>query len=129
MNKRSRNPGFRISEGKGFHIVFANGFAVSVQFGPGNYADIPEAQGGRFGDFEGPLRALKEHRAWEAGSAEIAVFAPDGEFLNIQEHDQVAGYVSPEHVAAVIALASVFPAETTPEFASQAVCKILETGK
>ena len=30
---------FKITEGKGFHITFANGYTVSVQFGPDNYCD------------------------------------------------------------------------------------------
>ena len=30
---------FRITGGKGFHITFANGYTISVQFGPGNYGD------------------------------------------------------------------------------------------
>ena len=30
---------FRITNGKGFHITFANGYTVSVQFGPANYCD------------------------------------------------------------------------------------------
>lgn len=30
---------FWITDGKGFGIKFDNGYTVSVQFGPGNYAD------------------------------------------------------------------------------------------
>lgn len=30
---------FKISRGKGFYMGFENGWGVSVQFGPGNYAD------------------------------------------------------------------------------------------
>ncbi len=30
---------FRITDGKGFGMKFANGWAISVQFGYGNYAD------------------------------------------------------------------------------------------
>ena len=31
--------GFFITNNHGFHITFANGYTVSVQFGPGNYCD------------------------------------------------------------------------------------------
>ncbi len=31
--------GFFITGKKGFHITFANGYTVSVQFGPGNYCE------------------------------------------------------------------------------------------
>ena len=42
------NGSFRITEGKGFQITFANGYTASVQFGSGNYcsnfADIMETR-------------------------------------------------------------------------------------
>lgn len=31
--------GFVITQGKGFHMTFPNGYTVSVQFGGGNYCD------------------------------------------------------------------------------------------
>lgn len=31
--------GFKITQGKGFHIEFKNGWVVSVQFGFGNYCE------------------------------------------------------------------------------------------
>ncbi len=31
--------GFAITQGKGFHMTFANGNTISVQFGPANYCD------------------------------------------------------------------------------------------
>lgn len=42
MPKPAFNPetaAFRITNGKGFHLTFANGYTASVQFGPGNYCD------------------------------------------------------------------------------------------
>lgn len=30
---------FNITQGKGFHITFANGYTASVQWGKGNYCD------------------------------------------------------------------------------------------
>ena len=30
---------FRITDSKGFHVTFENGYCVSVQFGPCNYCD------------------------------------------------------------------------------------------
>ena len=38
MNDMS-DKAMRITEGKGFHLDLPNGVTVSVQFGPGNYAD------------------------------------------------------------------------------------------
>ena len=36
--------GFYITGKKGFHVVFANGYTVSVQFGPGNYCENYDAR-------------------------------------------------------------------------------------
>jgi len=38
---------FRITDNKGFHITFENGYTVSVQFGPGNYCDNYKAPIGK----------------------------------------------------------------------------------
>lgn len=69
----------RITDGKGFGMRFENGWAVSVQFGYGNYAD----------NYDGPVGVWSEdHREMnrkcgEIGSrtAECAVFEPSGEML------------------------------------------------
>lgn len=38
-NEIKHTPGFSITNGKGFHIRFDNGWTVSVQFGWGNHGD------------------------------------------------------------------------------------------
>lgn len=86
---------FTITGAKGFRIEFTNGFALSVQWGPGNYCDR------RYGDFDAPSRV----DSWTATSAEIAVFAPSGEFVPL-DGDDVAGWVTPNKVAAVMAVVS-----------------------
>jgi hypothetical protein len=60
---------FKITGGKGFHITFENGWTVSVQFGPGNYADNYNM---RIGD--------EDKEAGNRGSttAECAVWGADG---------------------------------------------------
>ena len=67
------NEGFHITGKKGFHIGFANGFTVSVQFGPGNYCDNYDMQIGR-----------EDEKAGEQGSsnAECAVWGPGGDLIN-----------------------------------------------
>lgn len=62
---------FRITDKKGFGITFKNGWAVSVQFGPGNYCDNYDPNG-IGGDYEEAGRK-------GSGTAECAVFAPDRE--------------------------------------------------
>lgn len=83
--------GFAITSKKGFHMKFANGWGVSVQFGPGNYCDNydmkighDEEKAGRFG----------------SSSAECAVLTPSGELFAHPSFggDTVTGYVGPERV-------------------------------
>lgn len=65
--------GFRITDGKGFHVTFENGYTVSVQFGPGNYA----------GNYNAPFRSAPPKGGWESRTAETAVWGPDGEMLGM----------------------------------------------
>lgn len=86
---------FKITDGKGFHLTFANGYGLSVQFGPGNYCD-------HYG--EGYLDRV---RCGEEGSdtAEIAVFARNEWCTAYPESggQEVQGNCSVEAVAEVIA--------------------------
>lgn len=93
---------FRIQQGKGFHITFANGYTISVQFGPGNYCD-------HHGVWEFSEEGFR--RCGEEGSrtAEIAVINPEGNFVRIEPNDSVRGWVSPDEVAAIIAMIATNP--------------------
>lgn len=86
---------FRITRGKGFHITFANGWTISVQFGNGNYCDNY--------DFRGT-----SVESGEKGSsdAEVATISPSGDLFPcplFESGDTVEGQCSPEKVAALIA--------------------------
>ena len=98
---------FIATNNKGFQMKFENGFAISVQWGPGNYC---QANGADFG-------AAMKTDFWESTSAEIAVFGKDGEFINISGYelekedgtvkkvnDVVAGWLSADTVAKCITL-------------------------
>ena len=86
--------GFRITSGKGFHITFGNGWTISAQFGPGNYA------GNRDLDIH-----HDDVKAGERGSAtaEIAAWGADGEMIEMPGGDTVEGWATPERVAELIA--------------------------
>jgi len=104
---------FRITQGKGFYFGFPNGWGVSVQFGPRNYADNYNdhfgkdacAEAGRRGSFE----------------AECAIIDPKGklvprpdEFCSHMEseyRDIVFGYCAPEKVMRLLAWAQKQPKE------------------
>ena len=82
---------FRITDKKGFHITFKNGYTVSVQFGPGNYCDNYRMM---IGD--------DEEDAGKKGSsnAECAVWFGDGGLINHKyfDGDSVGGQMTPKQV-------------------------------
>ena len=92
---------FLVTRNKGFRMTFKNGFAISVQWGPGNYCEKKDE------DFDKPM----DERFWESCSAEIAVIDTNN---NIQENssvgmislgrDTVEGWVSADQVAKVITI-------------------------
>ena len=92
---------FLATRNKGFRMTFENGFAISVQWGPGNYCEKKDE------DFDKPM----DERFWESCSAEIAVIDTNN---NIQENssvgmislgrDTVEGWVSADQVAKVITI-------------------------
>lgn len=86
--------GFRITDGKGFGITFANGYTVSVQFGAGNYCENRDA------DFD------KQEKTGAQGSvnAETAVIDNKGNFIELPWNtgDKVQGWQSPEDVLRTI---------------------------
>ena len=92
---------FLATRNKGFRMTFENGFAISVQWGPGNYCEKKDE------DFDKP----EKERFWESCSAEIAVIDTNN---NIQENssvgmislgrDTVEGWVSADQVAKVITI-------------------------
>lgn len=86
---------FKITRSKGFRIEFANGYAVSVQWGWGDYCDHYDA--GACSDIE----------CGAAGSytAEVAVFHPEEgiiEFPPFITGDIVAAYQTPEQVVEIM---------------------------
>ena len=90
----------RITDGKGFQITFANGWTVSVQFGPGNYCDHYIGKPGfvmRIG--------RDEAKCGKQGSttAECAVLSPDGEMTKLRGWgDTVKGYCTPAEVLRIL---------------------------
>ena len=83
---------------KGFQMTFDNGFRISVQWGHGNYCEVKNK--GMGGDEQ-------KQDYWNSVSAEIAVFGEGDNMLNLRgddSFDQVAGWLSTDMVAKVIAI-------------------------
>ena len=77
-----------ITDNKGLHIIFDNGYTLSVQIGPGNYChnrDMPMKD-----DFCGNVP--------DCDNAEIAIFDPDGEYVQLTESDDVRGWVDIDEI-------------------------------
>jgi hypothetical protein len=90
----NRNKGFAIHRGKGFHMKFANGYTVSVQFGVYNYCE----------HHSGPIDTLGKESLrvyWTSQDAEIAAWGPDGNWYRPEGWaDDVQGWQTPEDVLA-----------------------------
>lgn len=106
---------FAITSGKGFHIRFANGVTVSVQFGAGNYGDHYDTP---FENEKGP------HHIWDSDTAEVAVWGSDDNWLEngkvCRPGDAVEGYQNPEQVLATLNWAAAWRKEVEPDKCLQA---------
>lgn len=70
----ARAEGFKITNGKGFHITFPNGYTASIQWGWGNYCDNYD-----FGDGYKPYEErMRESGAKGSSNAEAAFWEPHG---------------------------------------------------
>lgn len=79
---------FKITEGKGFHVTFANGHTVSVQFGYGNYGDNYDIRN----DLEG--KSVEP-----STKAEFAAWDDDGKWVEI-DGEQIQAYQSADEMLA-----------------------------
>jgi len=79
---------FKITHNKGFHLTFANGLTISVQFGAGNYCEHHESN-----DYFNTKKLPSK-------DAEIAIWhESNGQLLQIDKYDTVIGYLSTDEVA------------------------------
>lgn len=81
----------KITDGKGFHITFDNGWTVSVQFGPANYC----------GNYDMEISREGDKKAGEKGSqtAEIAAWDKNHNWYNFGG-DKVEGHQDADNVLA-----------------------------
>ena len=101
VKKMSKEKGFCITDGKGFHMAFKNGNEISVQWGPGNYCDNRRSTFGKQRNVE----------FYESDTAEIAVLNSKGEWLTREIakkagfgkiNDDVMGYLSADDVLRIM---------------------------
>ena len=89
---------FQATTNKGFRMTFDNGFTISVQWGSMNYCERR--------NYSDEYKSELKEDFIKSADAEIAVMDKEDEMLNIAEHDQVIGWLSPDKVAKVIAIVS-----------------------
>ena len=95
-------PVFKVFAQKGFQVKFENGYIVSVMFGAGNYCEH------HLNDDVAPTlnsdATIKVWQKHESIDAEIAVFDPDNNFVQIpfSWNDQVKGWITPEEMLEVM---------------------------
>jgi len=73
-----------ITQGKGIHLTFDNGYTISIQFGSGNYCDNKSIAYGEIPD--------------GANTAEVAAWGPGGEWMELGENDKAIGWQSPNDI-------------------------------
>lgn len=91
MPHEAKPIGFQITNAKGFHITFENGWTISVQWGYGNYGDNysrhwPERTSRKFDD------------DLQSSEAEIAAWDAKGKWYEFGENGDVLGYQTPAQV-------------------------------
>lgn len=93
-----------VTDHKGVRITFANGWTISVQWGPGNYVTD------RMHDYDAPKKS--DH--WCSPTAEIAIWGPDGAWYRPEGEDwgdDVKGWVTPDEVLRYMNLTASRPSK------------------
>jgi len=85
---------------RGFHMTFGNGYTASVQFGAGNYGDNYNANRGRYEGGDVPNSSTQ---------AEMAVWKPNGDFVQMDGGTDVYGYIDADEVLKIMNWAAAQP--------------------
>ena len=91
---------FKSYSNKGFRITFANGYALSVQWGPMNYCT------NRGTNTNWDIAMSVKDGVYESETAEVAVYNPDNKRINLTHNNTVYGNVYADDIVDLIALVS-----------------------
>ena len=89
---------FESCSNKGFRMTFANGYALSVQWGPMNYCTNRDI------NTNWDIAMSAKDGLWESDTAEVAVFDPDNKRINIAHNNTVHGHVHADEIVDLMAL-------------------------
>jgi len=84
----------KVTEGRGFHLKFANGWTASVQFGPGNYCEHHHR----------PVTHYPVNSRYEHGSvnAEVAAWDENDNWYAFKDGNTVDGWLGADDVLAFL---------------------------
>ncbi len=91
---------FSINLGKGFSITFQNNYTISVQFGLGNYCKNYDNNALSI------FNNIENFKKVKCNDAEIAIIDPDGNFIELDNDENVKGYCDSQEVLKWINYAS-----------------------
>lgn len=110
---------FKITQGKGIHIKFENGYEVSIQFGWGDYCSNRDENPPHNYDYLNHQQTLGKQGSY---TAEVAIINSTGAFDSKQilaHGDEVEGWCSPERVVEILKqVADLMPVDTTESYIS-----------
>ena len=104
--------GFAITRHKGVRIKFANGWSISIQWGPGNYTTAERNRSPWSKDDWHGWLAPKRAEFWGSEDAEIAILQPNGNWYRPEGEDwgdDVKGYCTPDDVLKYMNMIAKFP--------------------
>jgi hypothetical protein len=104
---------FYACQNKGFQMTFANGWTVSVQWGPGNYCDCFSTS------IDAPMKATNE--IWKSETAEIAAWHNRSEEWVNFGSDTVKGHLTADEVMIVLQTISTRGPDASVKLVSQLV--------
>lgn len=93
---------FSITQGKGFQLVFPNGWTASVQWGAGNYCENYSVM-----SYENPFRLDESLARYQSQTAEIAAWDADGTWHDFGG-DTVKGYVHTKDIPEFLTMVAGF---------------------
>lgn len=110
--KKEKDPGFLVTRHHGVKFTFANGWGLSVQWGPGNYGSNYNL----IRDVASSWDLPRKSEFWGADQAEVAPISPSGNLVPLPgEEDTVVGYCTPADVLEYMNHAAGLPAEMKEE--------------
>lgn len=89
----------KITQGKGFHLIFNNGLTLSVQIGPGNYCDNYDMDWVPFALTNATTSNIQSR------TAEVAIWDENGNWITekfLGEGNIVAGYLTIDDIVDLI---------------------------